>query len=258
MGSWWQPTATNPNADKNFTLYKGSYWGTDEFSTGFIGDTAFGSLLNRLRHSPMNVSEDPRNNDQRRWMFYQFDTGANIIPQIEGPKFVFIHIMAPHEPFVVDKNCKPLPERIVEQKSLKENNIAQVQCVNRELLKLVDAIFTKSKKLPVILLQSDEGQFPINAPLTDEQSWVTANDQSLDEKFPILNAYYFPNENGGNIPPDKNETLLYQTITPVNSFRIVFNKYFGTSLPLLPDKNYIFQHKNNLYRFTDVTQKVKK
>jgi hypothetical protein len=42
----------------------------------------------------------------------------------------------------------------------------------------------------------------------------------------ILNAYYFP---GGNDD-------LYPTITPVNTFRLIFNKYFDQDYPLLEDK----------------------
>ncbi|MFN8461121.1 MAG: hypothetical protein U0X93_05055 [Anaerolineales bacterium] len=31
---------------------------------------------------------------------------------------------------------------------------------------------------------------------------------------------------------------MYPTITPVNSFRVVFNNYFGTDYPLLDDIAY--------------------
>ena len=41
-----------------------------------------------------------------------------------------------------------------------------------------------------------------------------------------LSAYYLP---------DGGEELLYPSITPVNTFRIVFNKYFGANYPLLED-----------------------
>ena len=43
-----------------------------------------------------------------------------------------------------------------------------------------------------------------------------------------LNAYYMP---GANILP-------YPTITPVNSFRMIFNDYFGQDLPLLEDVSF--------------------
>ena len=42
---------------------------------------------------------------------------------------------------------------------------------------------------------------------------------------------------------------LYASITPVNSFRVVLNEYFGTELPLLPDRNYVLDS----YEVVDVT-----
>lgn len=252
VGSWWAPTATNPNADKNFTPYKNFHWGTDEFTTGFIGNSAFARILNFVRFDSSNISNNPRDNDHRVRMFYQFETGEKIIPQIEGPKFVFIHIMAPHEPFVVDRNCKPISEQQAQQKTLKDNLIEQIQCVNNQLINLTNTIISKSDKPPVILLQTDEGGFPINYPLDDTISWSTASKEALNEKFPILNAFYFPGKNN----PDRYSSL-YQSITPVNSFRIIFNKYFGANLPLLTDKNFIFQDANNLYKFSEVTNKLK-
>ncbi len=45
----------------------------------------------------------------------------------------------------------------------------------------------------------------------------------------ILNAYYLPGD--GSLS-------LYPGITPVNSFRVIFNSYFGTDYPILPDISY--------------------
>ena len=45
----------------------------------------------------------------------------------------------------------------------------------------------------------------------------------------ILNAYLLP---------DGGAEALYASISPVNSFRVILNAYFGHSLPLLPDKSY--------------------
>jgi len=57
--------------------------------------------------------------------------------------------------------------------------------------------------------------------------------------FPILNAYYFPEEG---------DKLLYDSITPVNTFRILFNYYFGQDFILLDDINYT-PDPNNDSRF---------
>jgi len=51
-------------------------------------------------------------------------------------------------------------------------------------------------------------------------------------KFSILNSFYFS---------DKDYSQLYNSISPVNSFRVIFNKYFNTNLPILEDKRYYYK-----------------
>jgi hypothetical protein len=47
-----------------------------------------------------------------------------------------------------------------------------------------------------------------------------------------LNTYYFS---------DGNYSTLYDSISPVNSFRVILNKYFKTGLPLLKDSTIRFK-----------------
>jgi hypothetical protein len=58
----------------------------------------------------------------------------------------------------------------------------------------------------------------------------------------ILNAYYLP-EGGGQ--------EIYPEISPVNTFRVVFNRYFGGDLPLLEDRSY-FSPVEHIFRFEEV------
>jgi hypothetical protein len=60
----------------------------------------------------------------------------------------------------------------------------------------------------------------------------------------IFNAYYFP---------DTDYELLSSQITPVNTFRIVFNRYFGADLELLPNRVY-FSSTIRPYDFFDATE----
>ncbi len=69
----------------------------------------------------------------------------------------------------------------------------------------------------------------------------------LKKKFSILNAYYLPGEK---------TNLLYPSISPVNSFRVVFNLFFNEEYDLLPDKSYAFKDDENIYDFFDVTDIV--
>jgi hypothetical protein len=48
----------------------------------------------------------------------------------------------------------------------------------------------------------------------------------------ILNAYYFPDA----------QPELYSAITPVNSFRLLFNTYFGEDLNVLEDVSYYSEY----------------
>ena len=45
-------------------------------------------------------------------------------------------------------------------------------------------------------------------------------------------------------------------MTPVNTFRFIFNKYFGADLELLPDKNYIYEDEDHFFKFIDVTDRL--
>ena len=59
-------------------------------------------------------------------------------------------------------------------------------------------------------------------------------------KFLILNAYYLPGHSD----------IAYPTISPVNTFRLIFNTYFGTDYELLPDTSY-YSPVPNIYDFEE-------
>jgi hypothetical protein len=73
-------------------------------------------------------------------------------------------------------------------------------------------IIEKSSTPPVIILQGDHGPAQLEK----------------ENRMGILNAYYFSTK----------QDALYSTITPVNTFRVVFNTFFGTDLEMLPDTSY--------------------
>ena len=74
----------------------------------------------------------------------------------------------------------------------------------------------------------------------------TPEETCLKERYTILNSFYFP---------DGDYEQLYPGISPVNTFRVVMDKYFGTDLGLLEDKTY-YSGWTNLYDFVDVTDRV--
>lgn len=247
VGSGWDPTRSNPNANQNFIMTNGRYPFADEFTSGLLQTTIASPILKKLYPDSTAVSRNPKNNDHRSRALYEFDT-FNQVPQIAGPKFVFTHILIPHDPYVLDKDCLPLTEKQTKVKSVMENYLNQLQCTNQKLQIVINQILTQSKTTPIIIIQADEGPLPMKNPISGNLDWKNADISSLKEKFPILSAYLLPNTR---------KSLLYPSITPVNSFRVIFNQYFNTNLPLLSDRNIIFENNKSYYKFIDVTDKLK-
>jgi len=77
--------------------------------------------------------------------------------------------------------------------------------------------------------------------------WNNINDDSIRERTSIFNAYYFP---------ELDSEVIYDGITPVNSFRLIFNNYLNGNYELLEDKIY-FSTYQNMFNFTDVTTIVR-
>jgi len=102
--------------------------------------------------------------------------------------------------------------------------INQVKFANKEMLSVIDMLLMDSKRPPVIIIQGDHGP-PPEISLT------------YSEKMPILNAYYLPGKQA--------EQMLYPSISPVNTFRVILNSYFGKNLPLLEDKSYYAPNENH-------------
>ena len=69
----------------------------------------------------------------------------------------------------------------------------------------------------------------------------------LADRFSILNAYYFP---------DGNYDDLYQSISPVNTFRVLFNRYLGADLELLEDRC-LWHNLKKPYHHIEVTDRLR-
>ena len=69
----------------------------------------------------------------------------------------------------------------------------------------------------------------------------------LKERMGILNAIYLPH----------NEFFLfYDSMTPVNTFRVILNQYFGTNYNLIEDKHY-YSNAWTSNKFLNVTDSLK-
>jgi hypothetical protein len=233
LGDWWEPTRENKYADLNIN-YGGRL---PEFSRAVLRTTVLTPVLTAL-----GILEDPRIGQWEREM-YKFQRMARI-PDIEGPTFVFAHFLLPHPPYVFDRDGSFLKPEQAAGISLKTRYVDQLVATNAQVMALIDALLANSSISPIIILQADEG--PIPGALWSSWNASEATDEELKEKTGILNAYYLP---------EVDSDTLYPSITPVNSFRLVFNLYFGTNLELLPDRTYVY-YRGQPYRFYDVTERL--
>lgn len=161
------------------------------------------------------------------------------------PTFVYAHIYCPHAPYVFDADGKPVRDfyrqrfHLATQDEIRKLYADQVAYISKRAIQMIDALLAKSAVPPVIILQADHGPRDLTPP-------ASPTDTLLHQYYPILNAYHLPN--GGS-------KMLYDSITPVNSFRVVLDTYFGAGLPLLKDENYFCTYSAPL-RFTNVTQRI--
>jgi len=139
------------------------------------------------------------------------------MPDIEGPKFVFAYFMCPHEPFVFGPGGESIGPMDFSNYRDKRFYLGQYIFISREIEKVVDEILRKSAAEPIIIIQSDHGLRPHHPGI----------EVGEDEWRKIFNAYYLPGDGKG---------LLYDSISPVNSFRLIFNHYFGADYILLEDE----------------------
>lgn len=181
---------------------------------------------------------------------YQFNKLAKI-PDIKEPTFVVAHIFLPHVPYVFhqDGSYKTYDEE--KRRTQIQNYRDQVIFANKQIKELIAKILSNSEMPPIIILQSDEGPWPSRywIPPWNKFNWLHATKSEIRQKFGILNAYFLPGVD---------KSVLYPDITPVNTFRLVFNSCFNTNFELLPDKVYAFVDLDHPYKFFDVTNNNKK
>ena len=170
--------------------------------------------------------------EHRQRMLYQLDALETIVPEIEGPKFVFAHILATHKPYLFGSDGEPIEHKgqftLADVGGGDDSSLERAQYrdqiifINSRINAVVRKILSGSETPPIIIIQSDHG-------------YVDGKVQSPN----ILNAYFLP---------DAGDKHLYSTISPVNTFRIIFNQYLGGHYQLLGDTSYFSSYESSDFK----------
>jgi hypothetical protein len=235
MGFWWAPTATDPTADVE--VKSGSL---SEFSSILYDTTILPTLSRRLDVEQKVLDPRRARYEQSRQELDDIVSSA----KLRGPKFVFAHIGLPHFPYVFDRDGNFVPK---ESGRVVKKFADQAYFTTRALQDLVGRLLDATDRKAVIILQTDEGPLMHGARTDIATGKFERKDlrAELLDKYRILNAYFLP-----GVSRDR----LYPSITPVNSFRLVFDLYFHAGLGLLPDQ--VWAKEVDPPRFVEITQLV--
>ena len=198
--------------------------------------------------------EPPAYQKHRNRILYIFDHLTDF-SEADGSYFIYAHILAPHPPYVFNEdgtnrmNFFPFDMRDGSQYLTfsanvnRENYISlyksQLAYINQLVLETVDVILEKSETPPVIIIQGDHGPGVY-------LDWESSDNTYLPERFGILNAYYFPDQNYEN---------LYSSISPVNTFRVITGQYLGKEIDYYDDLSF-FSIIDKPYGFEDITDQL--
>jgi hypothetical protein len=239
IGAWWGPTQYNPFAHENYSF------GFGEFDNRYLRKTIIPTVLDAVAPASTYARRLQWENGQCQRVPRQIEKVKEIGERNETT-FVFAHILVPHDPYVFspDGHCLSFEEAM--QRTERDGYVEQVRYANSLIKDFVSALLAREGAKPIIIIQADEGPFPTRY-RNGNLSWHEATVDELKIKMGILNAYYFP---------DGDYRDLDQHVTPVNTFRILFNKHFGTRLERLPDRVLAFPDYFKIYDFYDITDIV--
>ncbi len=163
------------------------------------------------------------------------------VRKIHGPKFVYGHLSIPHPPFVFGRDGDLVDDASgsLTLWSSRQAYLNQMIFVDKKVEEIVEQILSGPGDPPVVIIQADHGTGFFGEGFSEEV---------YEERFSIINALYLPA--GG-------EQDLYPSITPVNSFRVVFNRYFDAGLKLEEDISYYTNFDEGWFNFLDVTDEAK-
>src|SRR3989304_3246876 len=159
------------------------------------------------------------------------------IPKRREPTFTFAHFVPPHPPYFFGAKGEEVKRPKLKMDGLvwtqKQKYLDQIVFVNNQMKAVIDRILAESKVPPIIVIQADHGS--ASTFYTEKRGgWRRPTDRQLKERMRILNAFYLP---GGDYRG------LRRDITPVNTFRLIFNRFLGGRFKPVKDISYYSDYR---------------
>jgi hypothetical protein len=143
---------------------------------------------------------------------------------VAGPKFVYVHFVPPHHPYIFDRDGNILKQAtLTDQFDFQAKNwsnheayLSQLEYIHSRVLTAIDQIRKDSTREPVIILASDHGPH------------IEARTKNAvrRERLKVLFAARTPGLSG----------IWPSPLYSVNMFRHLLNGYYDARLEILPEK----------------------
>jgi len=128
------------------------------------------------------------------------------------PKFIYAHIMMPHPPYYFDAEGNKNDFKVANDPNNKNSYLAQLKYTNHLLMESLNEVLNSSGNPPIIVVQGDHGF----------RRFKEKNKK--DVEYSVLSCYYFPG---------KDYSSFTDSMKTINTFRLIFNKYFNQNFQLL-------------------------
>jgi hypothetical protein len=233
IASWYGPSRSIAIVDENLV-----YGVASEFET-VLSDTTILPAIDRLRGV---VSAEPTFRDRHREGVLFGLRELRRVATAPGPKFVFAHILLPHDPYVFKADGSPLSEQEAKAAPERQLYADQLTYANSQIKEIVGYLLAgPEQSRPIVIMEGDEG--PLMCQSTD---CVMNTPEYLRIRLGNLVAMYLPGV----------DEVLPDTFTSVNTFRVVLRDYFGADLEPLPDRSFTWPNNDHIYDFRDVTDEI--
>ncbi len=137
-----------------------------------------------------------------------------------SPVFSYTHFLLPHDPYIIDETGKLLANPQTENTD-KMGYLRQLKYCNNLIREITECLLSDTTRKKIIIFHGDHG-------------FRHYADSSGADQFGALDVMYFY---------DRDYSGLNKTGSLVNLYRIILNKYFGTQLPLLPNRTLAMETK---------------
>lgn len=181
-----------------------------------LENTSIKPLLNRLFKKNLRFSDDPKAQQLLNHIdLVNSSLTEKAVSPNQKPRFFFIYIAPPHSPYIFKKDGS-IRKSIINDPTDQNAYLEQLIATNNHIKMTVTRI-RKQNPNAIIIIQGDHGFrfFP--------------DSNNRRDAFGVLHAVCFPG---------KEYTTPHDSMTSVNTFRIVLNTYFHQNMPLLPDSTF--------------------